>query len=76
MSYGATSDRLSKCAAGWLAAHRFFNTNQIAFDEPTTIQMLTPSAYLPNARNFTIQFEVTDRDGIHQAQLLVASDYY
>ena len=33
--------------------------------------MLTPSAYLANARNFTLQFEVTDADGIHQAQLLV-----
>ena len=71
MSYGAAPDRLSKCTARWLDANRFFNTDQTAFDEPTTIQMLTPSAYLPNARNFTLQFEVTDTDGIHQAQLLV-----
>ena len=71
MSYGALPDRLSKCAAGWLNASRFFNTGQTAFDDPTTIQMLTPSAYLPNARNFTLQFEVTDIDGIYQAQLLV-----
>ncbi len=71
MSYGALPDRLSKCAAGWLNASRFFNTGQTAFNDPTTIQMLTPSAYLPNARNFTLQFEVTDIDGIHQAQLLV-----
>ena len=71
MSYGAAPDRLSKCTAKWLDANRFFNTDQTAFDEPTTIQMLTPSAYLPNARNFTLQFEVTDADGIHQAQLLV-----
>ncbi|MDE0466064.1 MAG: T9SS type A sorting domain-containing protein [Candidatus Poribacteria bacterium] len=71
MSYGVLPDRLSKCAAGWLNASRFFNTGQTAFNDPTTIQMLTPSAYLPNARNFTLQFEVTDIDGIHQAQLLV-----
>ena len=71
MSYGAAPDRLSKCTTRWLDANRFFNTDQTAFDEPTTIQMLTPSAYLPNARNFTLQFEVTDADGIHQAQLLV-----
>ena len=71
MSYGTSPDRLSKCAARWLDANRFFNTDQTAFDESTTIQMLTPSAYLPNARNFTLQFEVTDADGIHQAQLLV-----
>ena len=71
MSYGAAPDRLSKCATRWLNANRFFNTNQTAYNEPTTIQMLTPSAYLANARNFTLQFEVTDADGIHQAQLLV-----
>ena len=71
MSYGKTPDRLSKCAARWLDANRFFNADQTAFDEPATLQMLTPSAYLPNARNFTLQFQVTDVDGIHQAQLLV-----
>ena len=71
MSYGVSPDQLSKCAAKWLNVNRFFNTNQTAFDEPTSIQMLTPSTYLPNARNFTLQFEVTDADGIHQAQLLV-----
>ena len=71
MSYGTARDQLSKCAARWLDANRFFNTTQTAFNEPTTIQMLTPSTYLPNARNFTLQFEVTDVDGIHQVQLLV-----
>ena len=71
MSYGVAPDRLSKCAASWLDTHRFFNTDQTAFNEPTSIQMLTPSAYLPNARNFALQFTVTDVDGIHQAQLLV-----
>ena len=71
MSYGVAPHRLSKCAARWLDRHRFFNTDQTAFNEPTSIQMLTPSAYPPNARNFTLQFKVTDVDGIHQAQLLV-----
>lgn len=71
MSYGVAPDQLSKCAASWLDTHRFFNTDQTAFNEPTSIQMLTPSAYLRNARNFTLQFEVSDADGIHQAQLLV-----
>ena len=71
MSYGAAPDRLSKCAASWLNANRFFNTDQTAFNEPTTIQMLTPSRYSRNARNFTLQFAVSDVDGIHQAQLLV-----
>lgn len=71
MSYGAAPNRLSKCAAGWLAANRFFNTDQTAFNEPTTLRMLTPSSYPPNAKNFDLQFEVTDVDGIHQVQLLI-----
>lgn len=71
MSYGVAPNRLSKCAAGWLDASRFFNTDQTAFNEPTTLRMLTPSSYHPNAENLTLQFEVTDVDGIHQVQLLV-----
>ena len=71
MSYGAAPNRLSKCAARWLNVNRFFNTDQTAFNEPTTIQMLTPSSYYPNAENLTLQFEITDVDGIHQVQLLV-----
>ena len=71
MSYGAAPDRLSQCAAGWLAANRFFNTDQTAFNEPTTLRMLTPSTYPPNAENLRLQFEATDADGIHQIQLLV-----
>ncbi|MXV74317.1 T9SS type A sorting domain-containing protein [Candidatus Poribacteria bacterium] len=71
MSYGAAPDRLSPCAAGWLAASRFFNTDQTAFNEPTILQMLTSSSYTPNAENLRLQFEVTDVDGIHQIQLLV-----
>ena len=71
MSYGAAPDRLSKCAAGWLAVSRFFNTDQTAFDEPTTLRMLTPPSYPPNAENLILRFEVTDVDGIHQVQLIV-----
>ncbi len=71
MSYGAAPDRLSKCAAGWLAANRLFNTDQTAFNEPTLLRMLTPTAYAPNAKNFSLQFAIADTDGIHQIQLLV-----
>ena len=71
MSYGEAPNRLSQCAAGWLAANRFFNTDQTAFNEPTTLRMLTPSSYPPNAKNFDLQFEVTDVDGIRQVQLIV-----
>ena len=71
MSYGIAPNRLSKCAAEWLDASRFFNANQPAFNEPTTLQMLSQQRYPPNARNFTLQFEITDTDGLHQARLLI-----
>ena len=76
MSYGAETDqlspdRLSKCAAEWLDASRFFNTNQTAFNEPTTVQMLSQPTYPPNAGELRLQFEITDADGLHQAQLLI-----
>ena len=71
MSYGAAPNRLSKCAASWLNANRLFNTDQTAFNEPTLLQMLTPTSYAPNAKDFSLQFEVTDADGIHQIQLFV-----
>ena len=70
MSYGGgVRHRLSHCAAEWLEASRFFNASEIAYNEPTTIQMLSPLAYPPNATS--LRFEVTDTDGLHQAQLII-----
>ena len=72
MSYGRGPIRkLSQCAAGWLSASPFFNTNQnrTSFNKPAVIEMLPPSlASPPNAIRF--RFEVTDSDGLHQVQLL------
>ena len=69
MSYGGARHRLSHCAAKWLDASRFFNTSEIAYNEPTTIQMLSPLAYPPNATS--LRFEIADTDGLHQAQLII-----
>ena len=70
MSLGSNPNKFSECAAEWLDAHRYFNTNQSQThsDNPTTIQMLTPFASPPYA--IGLRFEVTDPDGVHQAQLL------
>ncbi len=70
MSFGRNPNTLSECAAEWLDAHRYFNTgqSQTHFDNPTKIQMLTPLASPPHA--IGLRFEVTDPDGVHQAQLL------
>ena len=68
MAYG-TQERLSPCAAEWLDAHRFFNTNPTFFNASATLEMRTPHAAgqgIPRLR-----FELTDTDGLHQAQLLV-----
>lgn len=71
MSYGIAPNQLSKCAAEWLDASRFFNAEQTSFNEPTTLQLLSQQRYPPNARNFTLQFKIADTDGLHQAQLLI-----
>lgn len=68
MSYASGRYVLSKCAAEWLDKSRFFTPNQPFFDKPATIEMLSP----PNASDAaTLQFEVTDEDGMHQVQLIV-----
>ncbi len=69
MSYGANPDRLSECATEWLTVHRYFNASQTAFNESTTIEMFTPVTLPPNA--FHLRFEITDADGLHQAQLFI-----
>ena len=68
-SYHTDGMATSFCAAEWLDAHRYFNMGQSypEADEPTTIQMLPPLAVPPNA--IRLRFEVTDPDGLHQAQL-------
>ncbi len=69
MSYGDNRDRLSYCAAEWLDVHRYFNNSQISFNEPTTIVMHPPIVLPSNAIRF--RFEVTDTDGLHQAQFVI-----
>ena len=69
MSYGVNPNQLSHCATEWLAAHRYLNANQTAFNEPTAIEMLTPVALQPNG--VRLRFEVSDADGANQAQLII-----
>ena len=69
MSYGDNRDQLSYCAAEWLNAHRYFNTHDTSFNEPTALEMLAPLALPHNVIRF--RFEVADADGIHQAQLII-----
>ena len=69
MSYGSDRDQLSYCAAEWLNVHRYFNASDTSFNEPTTLEMLTPLA-LPS-HTIRLRFEIADADGLHQAQLII-----
>ncbi len=71
MSYGNAPDKFSHCATEWLSVSRFFSTEKLSFNDPTTVQMLTSETYPQNATSFKIIFQITDFDGIHQVQLFV-----
>ena len=75
MSYGSRDIvQLSKCAAEWLEVHHYFNISPTSVNTPTTIQMLPPLEYPPNA--IRLRFTITDADGLHQAQLKGPSGFY
>ena len=63
----------SPCAAEWLDAHRYFNTDQPYFNESTTIEMLPPD--LTDPQGTRRRFKITDLDGLHQAQLFTTVAY-
>lgn len=71
MSYGDNPYQFSFCATEWLSVSRIFNTDNITFNTPTSMHILTSDTYPPNATEFSIIFQITDLDGIHQVQLLV-----
>ena len=74
MSYGRNRNSLSKCAAEWLDAHRFFNAGENAFNRlgqinrEATIRMHAPAAASDAIR---LRFEVSDSDGLHRALLYI-----
>ena len=63
MAYGS-QQRLSSEAAAWLDASRLFNPSQPDLGQPMAIEMLSTGAA-------HLRFQVTDGDGLHQAQLLI-----
>lgn len=70
MSYGWSPTFLSfsQCVASWLDVHRSFNDTPTQIDTtPTKIKVLPPRVHPPNA--IRLRFEITDADGLHQAQL-------
>ena len=75
MSYGVgvvTPDKLSKCAAEWLDAHRAFNSwwsLSADSDARTTAEMLPP-ALVSEPNVVRLRFKIDDPDGLHQVQLI------
>ena len=63
MGYGS-QQRLSREAAAWLDASRLFNPSQPDLGQPAAIEVLS-------SRAAQLRFQVTDEDGLHQAQLLI-----
>ena len=67
-----TSDPMltSFCAAEWLSVHPAFNPGQSVSTSGATIKMLPPSLASP-PNTIRLRFEVTEPDGLHQAQLRI-----
>ena len=59
----------SFCAAEWLDAHPYFSFGQATFNQNTVINILPPSLASP-PYDIRYSFEVTDNDGLYQAQLV------
>ena len=72
MSYGATRNQLSACAAALLNVSPFFNNVGNTSNTPASIQMLTPSTYPANEENWPLRFNVSDADGVYQVQFLLS----
>ena len=70
MSYGNNRNQLSQCAAEWLDVNRYFNATQEDRDtsRASSIQMLS-STFVSAPDTVRLRFEVSDPDGLHQAQL-------
>ena len=64
----------SFCAAQWLNVHRYFNSHITGLNQPTTIQMATPTRE-DEANGIRFQFDITDPDGLHQVQFLIAESH-
>ena len=72
MSYGSGKDRLSACAAEFLAVHPYFSPNTpIEEEQPPTIKLISPRTYPAGSKNVSIRLKVGDSEGLHQVFLFV-----
>ena len=66
---GGSAFHFSTDAAEWLSVSRFFNSVPISGNSRGDVQLISVPSYSP--RGISLNFQVTDPDGLHQAQLLV-----
>ena len=72
MSYGPGQNRLSACAAEFLAVHPDFNPDIPIEGAPRPrIELISPRNYTAGTRSVPIQFKVSDSEGLHQVFLFV-----
>ena len=71
MSYGPRPNRLSACAAEFLAMHPHFNP-EVPIEEgsPPTIELISPRTYPAGSKSVPIQLKVADSEGLHQVILI------
>ena len=75
MSYGPGQDRLSKCSAGFLAAHPYFNSDvEMIETQPSTIELISPPGYPDGSNSVPLQLKINDSDGLHQVFLIVEEE--
>ncbi len=68
---GGRGFRFSECDTEWFSVSRFFNS-AVSENASGNIQLISAPTY--SAEGIALHFEVTDTDGLHQAQLLVPED--
>ncbi len=74
MSYGTHRDQLSACNAEFLAVHPYFDLDiPIEEAQSPTIELLSPKEYSTGSKSISIQFKVSDLEGLHQVFLFVTT---
>lgn len=68
MAYGKQT-RLSRSAREWLDVHPLFNNDPVFFNPPASIDLQSLTSI--DEKELLIKFQLTDEDGLHQAQLIV-----
>ncbi len=75
MSYGRaarSSARLSACAAEFLSADPYYNSDvPLENESPPTIELVSPTEYLAGSESLPVRLRVRDDEGLHQVLLFV-----